>query len=37
MCNAPEYLTYVASVGDWQDSFEMCYEDEKIELSGISG
>lgn len=37
MRNAPEYLTYVASVGDQQDSFEMHYEDEKIQLSGISG
>lgn len=35
--SAAEYLTYVASVGDQQDSFEMCYEDEKIELSRISG
>ena len=28
-----EYLTYVASVGDQQDSIEMCYEDENIWLT----
>ena len=27
--SAAEYLTYVASVGDQQDSIEMRYEDEK--------
>ena len=27
--SAAEYLTYVASVGDRQDSIEMRYEDEK--------
>ena len=25
-----EYLTYVASIGDQQDSIEMCYVDENI-------
>ena len=43
--SAAEYLTYVASVGDQQDSIEMRYEDEniwltqkrKMQLSGISG
>ena len=28
-----EYLTYVASVGDQQDSIEMRYEDENIWLT----
>ena len=28
-----EYLTYVASVGNEQDSIEMCYEDENIWLT----
>ncbi len=28
--SATEYLTYVASVGDQQDSIEMRYEDENI-------
>ena len=28
--SAAEYLTYVASVGDQQDSIEMRYEDENI-------
>lgn len=28
--SAAEYLTYVATVGDQQDSFEMRYEDENI-------
>ena len=28
--SAAEYLTYVASVGDQADSFELRYEDEKI-------
>lgn len=28
--NAAEYLTYVASVGDQQDSIGMRYEDENI-------
>ena len=31
--SAAEYLTYVASVGDQQDSVEMRYEDEKICLT----
>ena len=31
--SAAEYLTYVASVGDQQDSIEMCYEDENIGLT----
>ena len=31
--SAAEYLTYVASVGDQQDSFEMRYEDENIWLT----
>ena len=31
--NAAEYLTYVASVGDQQDSIEMRYEDENIWLT----
>ena len=26
--SAAEYLTYVASAGDQQDSIELCYEDE---------
>lgn len=30
---AAEYLTYVASVGDKQDSIEMRYEDENIWLT----
>ena len=30
--SAAEYLTYVASVGDQQDSVEMRYEDENIRL-----
>ena len=30
--SATEYLTYVASVGDKQDSIEMRYEDENIWL-----
>ena len=29
--SAAEYLTYVASVGDQQDSIEMRYEDENID------
>ena len=28
--SAAEYLTYVASIGDQQDSIEMRYEDENI-------
>lgn len=28
--SAAEYLTYVASIGNQVDSFEMCYEDENI-------
>lgn len=28
--SAAEYLTYVASVGDQQDSIDMRYEDENI-------
>ena len=31
--SAAEYLTYVASVGDQQDSIEMHYEDENIWLT----
>ena len=31
--SAAEYLTYVASVGNQQDSFEMRYEDENIWLT----
>ena len=31
--SAAEYLTYIASVGDQQDSIEMCYEDENIWLT----
>ena len=31
--SAAEYLTYVASVGDRQDSIEMRYEDENIWLT----
>ena len=31
--SAVEYLTYVASVGDQQDSIEMRYEDENIWLT----
>ena len=31
--SAAEYLTYVASVGEQQDSFEMRYEDENIWLT----
>lgn len=31
--SAAEYLTYVASVGDQQDSMEMRYEDENIWLT----
>ena len=31
--SAAEYLTYVASVGDHQDSIEMRYEDENIWLT----
>ena len=31
--SAAEYLTYVASVGDQADSFEMRYEDENIWLT----
>ena len=31
--SAAEYLTYVASVGDQQDSIEMRYEDENIWLT----
>ena len=30
--SAAEYLTYVASIGDQQDSIEMRYEDENIWL-----
>ena len=33
--SAAEYLTYVASVGDQQDSIEMRYEDENIWLTQI--
>ena len=31
--SAAEYLTFVASTGDCQDSFEMRYEDENIWLT----
>ena len=31
--SAADYLTYVASVGDNEDSFEMRYEDENIWLT----
>lgn len=31
--SAAEYLTYLASVGDRQDSIEMCHEDENIWLT----
>ena len=31
--SAAEYLTYVASLGDQQDSVEMRYEDENIWLT----
>ena len=31
--SAAEYLTYVASMGNQQDSIEMRYEDEKIRLT----
>ena len=31
--SAAEYLTYVASIGDQQDSIEMRYEDENIWLA----
>ena len=31
--SAAEYLTYLATVGDHQDSFEMCYENENIWLT----
>jgi hypothetical protein len=31
--SAAEYLTYVASVGDQQDSIEMRYEEENIWLT----
>ena len=31
--SAAEYLTYVASIGDQQDSLEMRYEDENIWLT----
>ncbi len=31
--SAAEYLTYVASVGEQEDSIEMRYEDEKIGLT----
>lgn len=31
--SAAEYLTYVASIGDQQDSIEMRYEDESIWLT----
>ena len=31
--SAAEYLTYVAAVGDQQDSIEMHYEDENIWLT----
>ena len=30
--SAAEYLTYVASMGDQQDSIEMRYEDEKDQI-----
>lgn len=31
--SAAEYLTYIASVGDQEDSVEMRYEDENIWLT----
>lgn len=31
--SAAEYLTFIASTGDSQDSFEMRYEDENIWLT----
>lgn len=31
--SAAEYLTYVASVGDWEDSVEMRYKDENVWLT----
>lgn len=31
--SAAEYLTYVASIGDQQDSIEIRYEDENIWLT----
>lgn len=31
--SAAEYLTYIASIGDQQDSIEMRYEDESIWLT----
>lgn len=31
--SAAEYLTYVASVGEQEDSVQMCYEDENIWLT----
>ena len=31
--SAAEYLTYIASIGDQQDSIEMRYEDENIWLT----
>ncbi|SCH37467.1 Uncharacterised protein [uncultured Ruminococcus sp.] len=31
--SATEYLTYIASIGDQQDSIEMRYEDENIWLT----
>ena len=34
--SAAEYLTYVASVGDQQDSIEMRYEDESLVISDLS-
>ena len=31
--SAVEYLTYVTSVGDWEDSVEMRYKDENVWLT----
>ena len=30
---AAEYLTYVASIGEWEDNIEIRYEDENIWLT----
>ena len=33
--SAAEYLTYVAPVGNEQDSIEMCYDDERLKNGGV--
>ena len=33
--SAAEYLTYVASVGNEQDSIEMCYDDKRLKKGGV--